>query len=382
MGSPRSLMVKTSVGQIISKDQNIILLRQDATIEAALKVLAKHHILSAPVVVPNDGPGSVDACAPNRCPEDIVGFVDIRDILSSYLAEADLASMRGMRLLKRMQVLEESGQKFASKTLEQLSVLGHDGSFFLENGSGRLSLLELVHDGFLYPKGAKAMHGGTKARTVGHRVALYSKEGCITNIVSQSDVVRFLFEHVDELGPLADKTVSELGWAPRPVIHVTPESPAIEVMSMMDERNISAVAVVDKDKKLLGNFSISDLRAIVAEHFGSMALPVGEFLALEHGIEFWGVKADPPGAPEPPPEPHPYLKERDLRRTSSAGCKVGQQLITAEAGDTFRDVLQLLVESRMHRLYVVTPELEPVGIITLTDVLRQVVEAANQTPDC
>jgi len=27
----------------------------------------------------------------------------------------------------------------------------------------------------------------------------------------------------------------------------------------------------------------------VAEHFGAMALPVGEFLALEHGTEFWGV---------------------------------------------------------------------------------------------
>ena len=27
----------------------------------------------------------------------------------------------------------------------------------------------------------------------------------------------------------------------------------------------------------------------MAEHFGAMALPVGEFLALEHGTEFWGV---------------------------------------------------------------------------------------------
>lgn len=27
----------------------------------------------------------------------------------------------------------------------------------------------------------------------------------------------------------------------------------------------------------------------MSEHFGSMALPVGEFLAKEHGTEFWGV---------------------------------------------------------------------------------------------
>jgi hypothetical protein len=29
-------------------------------------------------------------------------------------------------------------------------------------------------------------------------------------------------------------------------------------------------------------------RTIMAEHFGALALPVGEFLALEHGTEFQG----------------------------------------------------------------------------------------------
>ena len=30
-------------------------------------------------------------------------------------------------------------------------------------------------------------------------------------------------------------------------------------------------------------------RSIESEHFGSLALPVGEFLALEHGLEYWGI---------------------------------------------------------------------------------------------
>ena len=29
-------------------------------------------------------------------------------------------------------------------------------------------------------------------------------------------------------------------------------------------------------------------RTIMSEHFGSLALPVGEFLALEHGTEYHG----------------------------------------------------------------------------------------------
>ena len=31
-------------------------------------------------------------------------------------------------------------------------------------------------------------------------------------------------------------------------------------------------------------------RTMVSEHFGSLALPVGEFLALEHGLEYWGIQ--------------------------------------------------------------------------------------------
>lgn len=37
-------------------------------------------------------------------------------------------------------------------------------------------------------------------------------------------------------------------------------------------------------------------------------------------------------------------------------------------------VLDKLVKSRLHRLYVVDEHLKPIGIITLTDVLRTVIE--------
>jgi 5'-AMP-activated protein kinase regulatory gamma subunit len=41
---------------------------------------------------------------------------------------------------------------------------------------------------------------------------------------------------------------------------------------------------------LPGNFSVSEMRTIMAEQFGALALPVGEFLALEHGTEFVGYR--------------------------------------------------------------------------------------------
>ena len=168
----------------------------------------------------------------------------------------------------------------------------------------------------------------------------------------------------------------------RPCLQVRPETPALDAMVLMEEKNISAVAVVNAAGSIIGNFSISELRCtpacrtptparllawrpacvgvrvgmicacvpckepdlrrpcciqrwaamptslqaaaadgcvqagsltgsrvahvvyaacpvrpscrtIMAEHFGSLALPVGEFLALEHGT----------GAPQTPHPP-------------------------------------------------------------------------------
>lgn len=137
---------------------------------------------------------------------------------------------------------------------------------------------------------------------------------------------RFLLEHRQRLGALADTTVRALGWAAHRVVSVTPETPAVVALALMAEKGISGVGVVNTKGLIIANFSISDLRCaatapplppaaprcaaralphtacavrlacraparrtIVAEHFGAMALPVGEFLALEHGTEFWGV---------------------------------------------------------------------------------------------
>ncbi|KIY91393.1 hypothetical protein MNEG_16571 [Monoraphidium neglectum] len=142
------------------------------------------------------------------------------------------------------------------------------------------------------------------------------------------------------LGPLAKTTCEQLGWCPKQVVAVTPDVSAIEAMALMNEKHISAVAVVDSVGKIIatrrrealtstnsphlfaprkppdppphgaraarpharrrrrrrrrraapGNFSVSEMRTIMAEHFGALALPVGEFLALEHGTEFVGYR--------------------------------------------------------------------------------------------
>jgi CBS-domain-containing membrane protein len=76
---------------------------------------------------------------------------------------------------------------------------------------------------------------------------------------------RFIFMNKTELGDLASKTAAELGWASRPVVTLGPDVSAIEAMLLMNERQISALAVVDGVGKIIGNFSVSEMRCGAAE---------------------------------------------------------------------------------------------------------------------
>lgn len=353
------------------------------------QVLAAHRILSAPVVSTEaTDVEHKETAEPHGSIKEVAGFIDIRDILSSFLQELDLALLKDAKMLKRMRVLEEHGGRFAGTSLKNLKSLGSDGWFYNLNVAQHASLAEIIHDGFLHPKENKALFGGTRSRCVVHRLALFDASGQLTNVISQSDMIKFLYNHADDLGPLCDATVAELGFVSGTagVVIVRPETPALDAMVLMEERSISAVAVVNAGGAIIGNFSISELRTIMAEHFGSLALPVGEFLALEHGTEYAGYAIQrEPGAPSPSPPPagssprpssagFKFAADREMRRREShPGAEVGQELITATPDTTLAEVLDKLVHNRLHRVYICDDNLAPCGVITLTDILRKLV---------
>lgn len=76
------------------------------------------------------------------------------------------------------------------------------------------------------------VHNGEHSRTVVHRVGLFNKAGHITNIISQSDVVRWLQHQQASLGNLRHMTAQQLGWADKQITSVPAKTPAIEVASI------------------------------------------------------------------------------------------------------------------------------------------------------
>ncbi|KAI3425382.1 hypothetical protein D9Q98_009146 [Chlorella vulgaris] len=376
----RNLLSGTKLAALL-RAQHVVTVKDNASVDQTLRVLAAHRILSAPVVVGEVAPPA------DKAPE-VCGFIDIRDLLSSFLQELDLKSLADAKMLKRMRILEEQGARFAGKSIRDLRSLGSDGWFFPRAAAEKASLREIIYDGFLHHKEAKhVVFGGTRSRQVVHRLALFDTSGQLSHVISQSDVIKYLYDHIEELGALGDASIDAIGFVKGAVISVRPETPALDAMVLMEEKGISAVAVVNAEGAIIGNFSISELRTIMAEHFGSLALPVGEFLALEHGTEYAGYAIPSTGSsPRASPseelrgfedsQAHKFAADRNMRRRDShPGYEVGQTLITCSPEATLHEVLDKIVANRLHRVYVCSETLVPCGVVTLTDILHKLVDA-------
>ena len=46
------------------------------------------------------------------------------------------------------------------------------------------------------------MHEGSHSVQVVHRIAFFDNTGSVQSIVSQTDLIRFLAQHLEELGPI------------------------------------------------------------------------------------------------------------------------------------------------------------------------------------
>jgi CBS domain-containing protein len=167
-----------------------------------------------------------------------------------------------------------------------------------------------------------------------HRTPLVDSANQIKGICSQSSVLAVLAEnlHTGDLKQVGERKFKDLGLGVTPVTSVKESDTVLTALHKLDAKNFSALAVTDDSGRLTGNFSASDLRGLYAEHFPSFLKPVHEFLE-EHS----------PGSNAP-------------------------QVAMDDA--TLADVVKQLREGKLHRLWVVNGDFKPVGVISLTDIMK------------
>lgn len=191
---------------------------------------------------------------------------------------------------------------------------------------------------------------------VNHRLAILDTAGAVVDVFSQSDLLRFVARRHERLGPLTDATVEELGLGSagdRGLVCVADSTPTVEGFLRMREERVSAVAVLDDNGRLWGCLSPSDLRGLTEATLPLLALPCGQFIRRMRELR---------GEPEVP--------------SSGAGAPRGVVQCTPSA--RFGEVVRLLCESRVHRVFVVedggdAQGARPLGVVSLTDVIRVVV---------
>ncbi|CAK9858916.1 unnamed protein product [Sphagnum jensenii] len=181
-------------------------------------------------------------------------------------------------------------------------------------------------------------------------------EGQIKNFITQSAVIHFLsqcggFTWFDTVGK---QTLSELGlpfMQPEKVVKVDEDSPVIEAFQLMRDTGVGGVPVVaNASMKLMGNISARDLQFLLStpEIFKSYSLlTAGNFLeAVRTYLQSQGNVHGP--LPNDP--------------------------VSCTDKSTLLEIITKLDEAKIHRIYVLNPEGDLKGVVTLRDIISTFVE--------
>mmetsp|Transcript_14451 Transcript_14451/g.22730 ORF Transcript_14451/g.22730 Transcript_14451/m.22730 type:complete len:295 (+) Transcript_14451:19-903(+) len=289
------LLVDTKVSDLLNSDAPIHTVGKKESVKKIYNILTEQKILSVPVYDNKSGKYKT--------------FIDILDLLV-YSVEVigDDAIAAGYETFS-------SHEKFVASCAE-LADRSHRNPFI---GIDENSPLEL------------AIERMNKNKV--HRLATLNSAGELCDLISQSEIVRFLSSHLDEF-PVSTKTVEELSLGYREVISVPLNKTAFYAFEQIVKHKISGIGITNDDGLLIGNLSASDLKKFGYDNYllSNMFLPLHKFLVLDKDNEML------------PP------------------------ILTVKPSNTVGEVIQEFCKHRVHRLYVLDGS-EQKGVITLGDIL-------------
>lgn len=176
-----------------------------------------------------------------------------------------------------------------------------------------------------------------------HRLPITNEDGVIVNLISQTDVLRFLMSQRDYYDNLFDSTIEDLKLGRHPAFTCHQDQTTIAALQKMQKGNVSALAIVNGAHELVGNLSASDLKGSVvvnddpgSEPLGCLLLPVLAFLHQN------GKK---------------YVEPFCCTHKSTLGS-----------------ILEPMLELGYHRVWVVDDTNRVKSVITITDVMRAVIQ--------
>jgi len=269
----------------------VVRLGTTSCVKEALMTFNSERILSCPVASSSHG-------------ADVCGFLDVFDLLSYLLDLWDENQMSEKDCIRQL------GETFLNHTVADLT----DRS-----------------DNDVYAAVIAGEPADKIVRLFGlgvHRVAMMDLQGNITNIISQSDVVKYMDANIDLLGECADKTIQELNIASTDKLVVAESvQSVISAFKLLASNLVSAVPIVDKQGTLAGTLSVSDLK-LLKDDLSPLLLPTSQYKSKQETI----------------PD------------------------IVCTMATPLRSVISMLASTGVHRVWVVDEQRKPTSVISITNV--------------
>jgi CBS domain-containing protein len=275
-----------SLFSLTNKTKKVFTVNVDNTIEDALYELSSNRVLSVPVLDQGN----------------FTGFLGMEDIVNFYLSKS-AASGKSVQLTAKISALNLPPNK----------------ALCLPDLCNAVTAVEVFNTGV-------------------HRIALIDKNSSINNLFSQSDAVRMLWD-----GMKNDENLKKAALGitlPAGAVTTCNASDSVwDGLKLLSETGFNALAVIDEDGKLCGNFSIRDFRGLAANHIAALSTT----MTIKN-----------------------YLLSKSPGSLNPIALNEGNNLFLA---------IQTLIVNAVHGVWLVDADNRPTGRISMTDIMRLVVTA-------
>ncbi|KAK9723401.1 cell separation during budding [Basidiobolus ranarum] len=295
------------------KVQEVIVIDGESTLESAVQTLIQNGVSSAPIY--------------DREAQAFVGMFDYRDMLTYVLAVKERGSILHSETSQEIVDLIKKASNAESIPVKLASDLSQRNPFYsITEDTSLIQILDLLS-------------------TSVHRAVVVNNAGDIRGILSQSLVVEYIFKKLEsypDLKSLFSKKLPELKIGKSEVVSINMDRPVVDAMALLIRSGLSSIAVIDQSDHVLGNISLSDVKQYIQKNYRQSVLHGSciQFVSqirmdqgLEHGADHAPIYDVPPEA-------------------------------------TLHHTVAKMLATKSHRIWVADSNGHPVGVVSLTDVLR------------
>ncbi|KAL0087962.1 hypothetical protein J3Q64DRAFT_1735416 [Phycomyces blakesleeanus] len=315
------------------KKQKVITIDGSLTVEDACNILIENNISSAPVYEPAPKTSGAIVHTPS-----FVGMFDYADVIAYLLL-----------VLKKMPPpSEQEDVSPTSLEIKDIIRLSHEGKDVPVKLASDLSQKNPFYS--ILPE-ATLLSAVEEFGCGTHRVSILRPDGGIDGILSQSTVVRYLYDNqrrFPAIESLLSKTLRQLHLGEAPVIGVNADSLVLDALSLMSQHGISSIAVLGHMGIVLGNISLTDVKHVMRSYrhqlLWNTCFNFVSLVRTQQGID----------------DGQDRLPVFDVRLDTTLGFAIAKLLAT-----------------KSHRVWVTDERDRAVGVVSLTDVMRVVAKSAG-----